>query len=151
MNALPPELSLRDQRRRLFFWLGVFVLPVFWSWFTLGRRFSADQRKLAFGWMGAYLLILACGHEWLVSRGHLIAVHGDLFFCWVFVGVGWWLCLKHCGTLLELAVLYLGFLSHIMKPLGGEGFMLSSWMLLALLVAHFLLARWERRLGQTEA
>jgi hypothetical protein len=40
-----------EPRQRLFFWLGVFVLPVFWSWFTLGRTYTRSQRVVAFTWL----------------------------------------------------------------------------------------------------
>lgn len=44
-------LTPRDRRSAAFFWLGVGVFPVFWSWFTMGKQFPKWQRNLALGWM----------------------------------------------------------------------------------------------------
>ena len=42
---------MKDQRQHFFFWLGVFVLPLFWSWFTLAKSFTRRERVIAFLWL----------------------------------------------------------------------------------------------------
>lgn len=152
MRALPPALSPSDQRRRLFFWLGVAVLPVFWSWFTLGRRFSRWQRKLAFGWMGLYLVLLACAHEWFVSRGGLLAAdpHGVpvAFMWWMVLGVTCWL--GRCG-IIEVVFVFFVFGPHLGHLFGHQA--VGSFLLMAacLLTARGALFCWDNESASDQA
>ncbi|MFC5457752.1 hypothetical protein [Prosthecobacter fluviatilis] len=46
MNAADPAqrpAEAADSRGRDFFWLGVFVLPLFWSWFTLSKTLARGE------------------------------------------------------------------------------------------------------------
>ncbi|MGV3659627.1 MAG: hypothetical protein ACO1TE_05570 [Prosthecobacter sp.] len=135
-----------ERRRALFFWLGVGVLPVFWSWFTLSqRRFSTWQRRLAFGWMGGYVLLLACcAQEWFVSRGELLAAdpHGvpAAFGLWMFLGVACWLIKLTGVPMMMLLFAYGPHLGHVFGPQAGGPFLL---MAICLQLARRGLSRWE--------
>lgn len=56
--ATPFTLTPRDHRSTAFFWLGVGIFPVFWSWITLNRRFAEWQRVLAFAWLAVVALMV---------------------------------------------------------------------------------------------
>lgn len=74
--SLQSEFSISKKRSRFFFWLGVLVLPIFWSWFTLSKSFSRKERTLAFGW-----LILST--TFILARWHQMQAHAEL------VAAGW--------------------------------------------------------------
>ena len=57
-DPAPQPVDLRDSRGRDFFWLGVFVLPLFWSWFTLSSKFTRRERVAALLWMGVFAGVL---------------------------------------------------------------------------------------------
>jgi hypothetical protein len=75
-------------RRDFFFWLGVVILPAFWSWFTLGGKHSKVARMLALGWLVLFAAIVF--RTWPEMAGHYqfavanlqfvsIAISGALF------------------------------------------------------------------------
>lgn len=53
MNA-----DLQTLRGRIFFWIGLGVLPVFWLWWMTGSRFSKRQIRAARIWTSVYVAAL---------------------------------------------------------------------------------------------
>ena len=66
-------LTPRDRRSAAFFWLGVGVFPVFWSWFTMGKSFPKWQRCLALGWMLVVVAVLAITWPQMSERYSLMS------------------------------------------------------------------------------
>lgn len=64
---------MKNRRTQFFFGLGVIVLPVFWSWFTLARGFSNRERFAAFAGMAVTLGFLAANWPALEEFGSLVA------------------------------------------------------------------------------
>jgi hypothetical protein len=81
-------------RRDFFFWLGVVILPAFWSWFTLGRRHSKAERGLAFGWLVLFAAIIFL--TWPEMAAHCQFALANLQFICLAVGgaLGVWLVLR---------------------------------------------------------
>ncbi len=71
MTTTDPTLQpliKEDERRQFFFWLGVFVLPLFWSWFTLSRKHTRRERVAAFLWLAVFGI-------WLLPAGIAVVAH----------------------------------------------------------------------------
>ncbi|MGV3659628.1 MAG: hypothetical protein ACO1TE_05575 [Prosthecobacter sp.] len=149
MDAPPTP---HEQRRRRFFWLGVGALPVFWSWFTLGRRFSRRQRQAAFGWMAVYLLLIACLWDRLVLGAAVLQASPALasyWMAWTLFGVGCWVWMEHGGGVTALEVLVVLFVvgAPILSMMMGQGEIGPFFlMIVSLMVMNRLLAWWERRM-----
>lgn len=56
MATRGPGANFQNQSTLL--WIGILILPVVFSWFTLSPRYSGKQRAVAFGWMAIYLALL---------------------------------------------------------------------------------------------
>ncbi len=52
MNSPPPELQ--TLRGRLFFWIGLIILPIFWVWWMRAEYFSRTQRRAGGVWTLCY-------------------------------------------------------------------------------------------------
>ncbi len=149
-----------EPRERLFFWLGVFVLPVFWSWFTLGRAFTRSQRVIAFTWLALTL-------GWMIWEWQSLATHWTLLTIGYPIVIGWltfsllaWLCYRlgmRPPSLFEVLLLVFVFgphLTHLMAPFYvaiGQPFTVS-WLLPPFILAllHLMLEpvnRWARGSG----
>jgi hypothetical protein len=114
---------MRDTRERTFFWLGVFVLPVFWSWFTLRRGFGIRHRVAAFSWLLVTIGLIFCGRESLLERWSLVTVGYPLVIAWLTIGLAAWFCFR-VGlfplTILEVFFLFIVFAPtalHLMNPI----------------------------------
>jgi hypothetical protein len=59
---------MNDRRRQTFFWMGVFVLPVFWAWWTLGKSHTLRERWLAFSWMTVFLALVIAQRQPLTEH-----------------------------------------------------------------------------------
>lgn len=81
-------------RRDFFFWLGVVILPVFWAWFTLGKRFPRWQRYLAFTWMVAALAVVAATWSRMQERYEILAHNVPVIALCVTWGLSVWLFLR---------------------------------------------------------
>lgn len=150
----------QEPRERRFFWLGVFVLPVFWSWFTLGRAFTRSDRVVAFSW----LALTACWADWqrqsLAAHWTLLSIGYPIVIGWVTLSLLAWLCYRlglRPSTLIEIVFLVcvIGpYLMHLMDPFYvavGQPFT-ASWLLPPLILAllHLMLEpvnRWARGSG----
>jgi hypothetical protein len=141
---------MRDTRERTFFWLGVLVLPIFWSWFTLDPRFNRAQRLLAFSWL-TVTVVMAYACRGVLSEHLAFAVLGyPVIAGYLTVALTGWL-LYRAGALTSVTlfeVLFLGvifgpYLRYFMDPyvhVVGHPNAIYTWVLpLILSVAHLLL------------
>lgn len=139
---------MKDHRRQFFFWLGVFVLPIFWSWFTLSRKFSLRERWVAFLWMAVFAGWLVHQRSMMAERFEMVSVVYPVILGWVTVALYVWLFFRsgfptHI-TFIELIVLVdvLGVIhpSILFVDLVGRPFE-WKWLLPALIavVAHLVL------------
>ena len=87
-------LTPRDRRSAAFFWLGVGVFPVFWSWFTLGKKFASWQRYLALGWMVIALAVFALTWPRMTERYELLLLALPLLSLLVTLGLCLWLAFR---------------------------------------------------------
>lgn len=135
-----------DSRGRDFFWLGVFVLPLFWSWFTLSGKFTRHERVAAFLWMVVFAGMLLIQRSALAERFETLSMVYPVILGWVTVALYVWLIFR-CGfptTLIEIIVLVdvVGVLhpSVLFVGLVGKPFE-WEWLLPALIavVAHLVL------------
>lgn len=145
-DPAPQPVDLRDSRGRDFFWLGVFVLPLFWSWFTLSSKFTRRERVAALLWMGVFAGVLLIQLSALEERFETLSMVYPVILGWVTVALYVWLFFR-CGfptTLIEIIVLVdvlslvhpsILFVDRVGKPFEWE------WLLPALIamVAHLVL------------
>lgn len=106
MNDRPSELQ--TSRGRFFFWLGVFVLPLFWSWFTLSRKFAMRERLVAFLWVAVFVAWLLHQRSALAERFETVLIVYPAILGWVTVALYVWLFFRGgCFpvTLIECLVL----------------------------------------------
>ncbi len=61
MNNAAPDLE--TTRGRVFFWIGLVILPVFWIWWMTPRYFNKGQRILGWIWAGVFVCALATLRE----------------------------------------------------------------------------------------
>jgi hypothetical protein len=87
-------LTPRDRRSAAFFWLGVGVFPVFWSWFTMGRRFPKWQRNLALGWMLTVVTALVITWPQMAERYYLLPLKLPSVIGTLTVALWVWLALR---------------------------------------------------------
>jgi hypothetical protein len=105
-------LSPRDRRSAAFFWLGVGILPVFWSWFTMGRQFQKWQRHLALGWLLVVLGMVVSHWAPVEARLEMLALTFPIIPLCVTCGLFAWLFLRIAEMPLPFQVLVFGVLSH---------------------------------------
>ncbi len=60
--------ELQTLRGRVFFWIGLVILPVFWVWWMRPAYFSRRQRAAGWMWTGCYLVGLIVGRQFLSER-----------------------------------------------------------------------------------
>ena len=135
---------VKDQRKQFFFWLGVVVLPLFWSWFTLAKTFSRRDRLIAFLWMAAFVVWLLVQRSAVAEQVCLASIMYPVVLGWISVALGVWLMIRLRvlpATLFEYIIFFdvIGVLSPIMlfaDRIGGD--FEWPWLLqpLALALAH---------------
>ncbi len=114
MNDRPSELQ--TSRGRFFFWLGVFVLPLFWSWFTLSKKFAWRERVVAFLWLAVFVAWLVQQRSALVERFELVpfvypAILGRVgvaLFVWLFFRISHFFSVTFKAIVFVLAVAFFG-------------------------------------------
>lgn len=82
---------MNDHRRQFFFWLGVFVLPLFWSWFTLSSKFTRRERFVAFLWLAVFGIWLLHQRSALADQFETVSVAYPVILGWVTVALYVWL------------------------------------------------------------
>jgi hypothetical protein len=105
---------MKNTREHTFFWLGVFVLPMFWSWFTLGRNFTRSQRVAAFSWLALTVAFIVCRWQALTEHLTLVAIGYPIVVGWVTIALLAWLCYR--TGLFPLTLLELFFMFVILAP-----------------------------------
>ncbi|RBP46152.1 hypothetical protein DES53_102538 [Roseimicrobium gellanilyticum] len=150
-------------RRDFFFWLGVLILPVFWSWFTLGPKHSKLSRGLAFGWLAGFTVVVVL--TWPEMVGHYQFALANLQFISIAVGGGLfaWLVLRHiyhtgCPSFIDIVVfcwvvaVFTGspaseqaLENFCQQPLGFA----HAMAILVPALLHFTLAPVQRELGDS--
>lgn len=156
-STLQPLIK-KDARRQFFFWLGVFVLPLFWSWFTLARNYTRRERVVALLWLAVFGGWLLQQRSVLVDQFETLAFVYPAVLGWVTVALYVWLFFRSgyffiSITPIEIIVLVdvLGvihpsifFVDRVGKPFDWE------WLLPAgiAVVAHLLIE--PLGLGRTE-
>ncbi|MEZ0275609.1 MAG: hypothetical protein ACAH88_11955, partial [Roseimicrobium sp.] len=81
-------------RRDFFFWLGVAIFPVFWAWFTLGRKFSNWQRYAAFGWLAVVLAAFVITWPQMSERYYLMSLGLPIISFWLSFCLWVWLAFR---------------------------------------------------------
>ncbi len=99
---------MTDRRKQFFFWLGVFVFPLFWSWFTLTKASTGRQRFVAFLWMAIFVTWLI--HQWrAVGDGwQLVSITYPAILGWLTISLFVWLFFRIgfiSVTIIEIIVL----------------------------------------------
>lgn len=96
--------DLDTRRGRIFFWIGLVILPLFWIGWMTPRHFSKTQRGLAWGWLAIYTTGLVFYHEallgfmppWAVSYPGVAMRLNLALFVWLVirsVGFSWFISL----------------------------------------------------------
>lgn len=98
---------MKDQRKQLFFWLGVFVLPLFWSWFTLAKAFTRRERLIAFLWMAVFFAWLLHQRSSVAAELQTVSVTYPAVLGWLTVALVVWLLfrIRFVPTIIEIIVL----------------------------------------------
>jgi hypothetical protein len=98
---------MKDERKQFFFWLGVFVLPLFWSWFTLSRKFTRRERLVAFLWLAVFGVWLLHERRGLVEQFETVSFIYPVILGWVTVALYVWLLFRtgFPVTIIEVIVL----------------------------------------------
>ncbi|WP_395747652.1 hypothetical protein [Prosthecobacter sp.] len=141
---------MKDHRRRFFFWLGVFVLPLFWSWFTLSRKFTWRERGTAFLWLAVFVAWLLHQRAAAMDRFESVAFAYPVILGWVTVALCVWLLFRagFPATIIEILVLVdvlavahpsILFVDRLGKPFEW------SWVLVPLAAAlGHMIPEWRR-------
>lgn len=98
---------MKDRRTQFFFWLGVFILPVFWSWFTVGKEFTRRERVIAFLWMASFLGWALLQRSEVARHWEEVSVVYPAILGWVTVALAVWLIFRlglRPATIIELIV-----------------------------------------------
>jgi hypothetical protein len=143
-----------ERRKHFFFWLGVFVLPLFWSWFTLHRSFTHRQRYIAFSWLAVSVLMMICSRSVLVEHWELNKVGYPIFFAWLNISLLVWLCFRMGlvpGSLIEAVFTFymLAYLSshfQLWTSLFISRPFTWNWLIspFTLVLAHYILMKFEQ-------
>ena len=110
---------MKDLRTRFFFWLGIFVLPIFWSWFTLMKAFSKRQRQIAFGWLAIYGAAAVWNGPVIASYLQLLPIGFPLVIGWLTVALWAWLFFRLCRPMDLFTMLALGLVGvcEVFRPI----------------------------------
>ena len=98
---------MKDQRKKIFFWLGVFILPLFWAWFTLARSFPRRERIIAFLWMAVFVAWLLHQRSAVAGQLQTVSITYPAVLGWLTVALFVWLLFRiRCvPTIIEIIVL----------------------------------------------
>jgi hypothetical protein len=131
-------LTPRDRRSAFFFWLGVGVFPVFWSWFTIKESFPRWQRNLALGWMMTVVIALMITWPHMAERYYLLPLKLPSVIGTLTVALWIWLALRlfPLGQLIMLFIVsidIIAMLSSLCVPAyqrhSAAGFSLGMFMM----------------------
>lgn len=152
--ALPPPLPasrFRFQREPFFFGLGMILLPIFWAWWTLQRRFTQRERLMAFAWANVYVLLVVL--SWPYSQGRILgAVYGWPHLCNIVAVVLFLLLVARHNILMVLIVmdpLAILISMHPSRMPGAEW--VSLFWVIVISLAHLLMTACRRWKAEAEA
>ena len=143
---------MTNRRKQTFFWLGVFVLPLFWSWFTLTKAFTGRQRFVAFFWMAISVIWLIHQRSSVVDGWQLVSITYPAILGWLTISLFVWLIFRigfFPVTIIEIIVLIdalavlhpsILFVDRIGQPFNWQ------WLIppLAIALAHLAVEPLER-------
>lgn len=145
-DPTPQSAEMNDERRQFFFWLGVFVLPVFWSWFTLSKKFARGERVVAFLWMAVFACWLVQQRSMMAERFEMVSFVYPAVLGWVTVALYVWLFFRGgCFSVTPIEIIVLVDVLGVIQPsilfvdLVGKPFE-WKWLLPAVIavVAHLV-------------
>ena len=98
---------MKDQRKQFFFWLGVFVLPLFWSWFTLAGAFTRRERFIAFLWLAVFVAWLFHQRSEVPGELQRVSITYPAVLGWLTIALFVWLLfrIRFVPTIIEIIVL----------------------------------------------
>ena len=56
----PAEVKF-EKTKRILLWIGIFIMPYIFAWFTLSKTFTKNNRIIAFGWMLFVIILMLSG------------------------------------------------------------------------------------------
>lgn len=134
--------DLGTLRGRIFFWLGLAILPVFWIWWMRPAYFSRAQRIAGWVWTAAYVALLIVFREVLSQRFEHVGFSYPVVASHVSVGLSFWLfgrLVKMQGG--ELVIMIVVFGKYLVEL--ADGFLRASMSVppsVAILVLPVLVA-----------
>jgi hypothetical protein len=155
MNAsLIPRRPLRE---RFFFGVGMAILPPFWAWWTLGRRFTARQQSLAFLWANVYLLLILLDWRFTgdrilamtMSYEHILFTEATVLGLWLLARIMGWgqlvVALVVSTDIIAMlpSVLEQGY-AVIVKHHPSAAFWIPLQFFLGVVSLHLMLGPWNR-------
>lgn len=114
MNTRPSEL--KTSRGRFFFWLGVFVLPLFWSWFTLSRKFTRRERIVAFLWLAVFGMWLLQQRNALADQFETLSFVYPAILGWMTVALYVWLFFRTGFSVTFIEIIVLVDVVEVIQP-----------------------------------
>ena len=104
--------DLQTIRGRVFFWIGLAVLPVFWIWWMSVRDFSLRQIRCARLWTAVYILILvAAWFLFPLLRSRLSDLQWTYSYVAFQIGIALWIWLIFRTT--SIGQIIVGFIVSI--------------------------------------
>lgn len=115
MKIFLPKLEML--RGRIFFWLGLAVLPVFWVWWMRPAYFSQRQRRAGWIWTACYVVLLIVFRDVLAHRFEFLSFAYPLVAFHITAGLSIWLLLRIARpSLWEIILFWFSFggvFSHV--------------------------------------
>lgn len=134
------------RRETAFFWVGMFIIPIFWIWWSLHPRFRQWERALAMKWTAVWITFMWIQFDQLPDYFDAAALALP-FWCMIIGLCLWMMFICRCldFTSLLLIVFPLGQpLSLITRIVPDHPIVALVWLILA--VACNLLLNSTRRL-----
>jgi hypothetical protein len=91
--------ELKTQRGRSFFWIGLFVFPVFWVWWMNALYFT--RRQILAAWLWTVLYMVAIGTAWFVFpsvRARVVELRWTYSHIAFYIGAALWIWLLFRAT-----------------------------------------------------
>lgn len=139
-------LNLQSTRTRVFFWIGMLILPVFWIWWMTERYFSKTQRIVGWTWTALYVGAgvyfhehVAAGADGIVLDYHFVALRISLALTiWLLLRIsGFFQTLVYLILSVDIVAILAGLAMPAMMRNGpSPGFLIYPSVLV---VAHLLL------------
>ncbi len=139
-------LNLQSTRTRVFFWVGMLILPVFWIWWMRERYFSKTQRIIGWTWTALYVGAGVYWHVYVADGTEGLFISFDFVAILVMFELLLLLLLRiriHKLTIIEFVVMLTVFLppiAHFCTDATLRGiWIFSAILVVAHLVVHLCL------------